>query len=229
VSLEVRRAERSSEPGRQSSSRVKQRAARIIVGCTDRSAKLGIHRTQAGRRGSRLGRDQRAEARCSTTTPSIDSVASATDPGRSAAGSWREVPPGAHHPCRPVRRTHGHRPRPPPRQRSRRGASPSPLPAAVAARARYPARDYSSPGWEGRLRHPLRPPQRAVAGGARAVARAGPRGSPNCAARCGSPGRRSDHQGDGSQDCIAIVGPGAGRPDVGGGGIAGTGAPADIA
>jgi hypothetical protein len=34
----------------------------VLLGCTARHAVLGIHRTQAGRRGSKLGRGQRAEA-----------------------------------------------------------------------------------------------------------------------------------------------------------------------
>jgi hypothetical protein len=38
----------------------------LFLGCTDRRAELGIRRNQAGRCGSRLGCDQRAEARCST-------------------------------------------------------------------------------------------------------------------------------------------------------------------
>jgi hypothetical protein len=146
-----------------------------MLGCADRRAELGIHRTQAGRRGIRLGRGQWAEACCSTTTSPIDSATSATASGRSAAWLCRRARTT---PCRPVRRTHRHHPWPP--QRSGRGAPPSLLPAAVAARARCPARDYSdsSPGLGTRLRHRPRPQQRAGAGSARAVASAGPGGSP---------------------------------------------------
>jgi hypothetical protein len=124
-----------------------------------------------------------------------------------------------------VRRSHRHSPRP--QQRSGRVAppsGPSPLPAAVAARARCPARNYSLQGWETCHRHRPRPPQRAGAGGTRVVARTGPRGPPYYAAPCGSPGRRSGHQEDGSPDCIAIEGKGSGSPDVGGGGSVGAGA-----
>jgi hypothetical protein len=131
---------------------------------------------------------------------------------RSRPQCGRAVPPGAHHP-EPAR---AEKPSPPPPTAAER--------TTVAVRARCPAHDYSSPGWGTRLRHRPWPPQRAGAGGARAVARAGPRGSPYCAARCGSLGRRSGHQGDGSPDCIAIAGPGATRPDVGGGGRAEAGA-----
>ncbi len=94
-----------------------------VLGCTDQSAELGIHRTQTGRRGSRLGRGERAEARCSTTTSSIGLATSATAPGRTAAGRCRR---SRTTPCRPERRTHRHRPWPPqrpgrvsPRHRSR--------------------------------------------------------------------------------------------------------------
>jgi hypothetical protein len=79
-------------------------------------------------------------------------------------------------------------------------------------------------GWATRRRHRPRPPLRAGAGAVQAVARAGPRGPTDCAARCGLPVRRSGRQRDGSPDCTAIAGPGATRPDVGGGGSAGAGA-----
>jgi hypothetical protein len=107
----------------------------FLQGCTARRAVLGIHRTQAGRSGSRLGRGQRVEARCSMATPSIDSATSATGPGRTAAGR-----------CRPPSTT---------RRRPGRGSPPAAVagPGAVPHRhrkramARCPARDYSSPGW----------------------------------------------------------------------------------
>jgi hypothetical protein len=67
-----------------------------LLGCTARRAALGIHRTQAGRRGSSIGCGQRAGARCTTTTPSIDSATSATVPGRPVAGWCRPCArPGA--------------------------------------------------------------------------------------------------------------------------------------
>ena len=104
-----------------------------MLGCTDRRAELGIHRTQAGGRGIRLGRGHWAEACCSTTTSPIDSTTSATASGRSAAGLCRRpqcgraVPPGLHHPV------------------SARAENPSPPPlAAAAVRARCPS--VSAPG-----------------------------------------------------------------------------------
>jgi hypothetical protein len=56
------------------------------------AAGLGIHRTQAGRRSSRLGRCQRAEAVCSTTTSPIDFATPTTAVGCSAAGPVRALP-----------------------------------------------------------------------------------------------------------------------------------------
>jgi hypothetical protein len=171
-----------------------------LLGCTARHAVLGIHRTQAGRLGSRLGCGQQVEARCSTTTPSIDSNTSATGTGRSATGR-----------CRPPRTI-----------RCRPGREPTviaPGPPLRPGRSAPPATTYHRAGT--RRRHRPRSPLRAGAGAIRAVARAGPRGPTDCAARCGLPGCRSGREGDGSPDLIAIAGPGAIRPDVGGGGSAG--------
>jgi hypothetical protein len=175
-----------------------------MLGCTARRAMLGIHRTQAGRSGSRLGRDQRAEARCSTTTPSIDSVTSATGPGRPAAGRCR---PSRSARCRPGRgptRSHRHRTQPP-----------------LRARARCPT--VTVPGSTQRLRvgsgAPPATTQPPAGGGPAAVTALGRRCEPgsvplgplpvrgwaaDCAARCGLPGRHSGLQGAGSPDCIAI-------------------------
>jgi hypothetical protein len=142
----------------------------VLLGCTARRAGLGIHRSQAGRRGSSPGRGLRVEARRTTPTPSIDSVTSATASGRSAAGRCRPCAGPA-----PARaRNHRHRPRPlvrargwctavtvtGPLQRPGNGAPPGP----------------TIPGRGPRLRHRTRPPPRAGAGAARASGRAGPRG-----------------------------------------------------
>jgi hypothetical protein len=73
----------------------------MLARITGRRAGLGIHRTQAARRGSRLGRGHRAAASCSTTPSSIDSVTSSTAPCRSAAGRLRQPRTTL---CRPGRR-----------------------------------------------------------------------------------------------------------------------------
>jgi hypothetical protein len=122
-----------------------------LLGCTARRAVLGIHRTQARRRGSSSGCGRRAEARRTTTTPPIDCVTSATGPGRSAAGRCRSCArPGA---------GPGEKPPPPlmatvagPGAVPRRGTTqprvgnppPSPHPTAAASRGR--CRPDRSPG-----------------------------------------------------------------------------------
>ena len=72
-----------------------------MLGCTAGRAGLGIHRSQAGRRGSSPGRGLRVEARRTTTTPSTDSVTSATASGRPRPGGAACVPAR----CRPGRKT----------------------------------------------------------------------------------------------------------------------------
>jgi hypothetical protein len=68
-----------------------------LLGCTAGRAGLGIHRSQAGRRGSSPGRGLRVEARHTTTTSSTDSVTSATASGRPRPGGAACVPAR----CRP--------------------------------------------------------------------------------------------------------------------------------
>jgi hypothetical protein len=187
-------------------------------------AVLGIHRTQAGRRGIRLGRGQRAEC------PLLYNCAVERRPHlrhRTRPLCGRAVPPVELDSLSARAETHRHRSRPPQRARARCTSvivtGPPPRPGAVPRPRRLNA------GWGTRRHHLPRPPQRAGGGAARAVARAGPRGPPNCAARCGLPGCHSGRHGAGSPDCIATAGPGAGRPDVGGGGSAGAGPPGEIA
>jgi hypothetical protein len=110
-----------------------------LLGCTDWRAGLGIHRTHAGRIGISPGRGWRAEARCSTTTPAIYSVTSATDPAaQRPGGATRVLGPG------PARvRNHRHRPRPPERARARCPTVTVPGPPQ-RARVRCPAEDYSA-------------------------------------------------------------------------------------
>ena len=110
-----------------------------LLGCTDWRAGLGIHRTQAGRIGSSLGHGLRAEARCSTTSPAIYSVTSATDPAAlRPGGATRVLGLG------PARvRNHPHRSRPPTRARARCTTATVPGPP-VRARARCPVEDYST-------------------------------------------------------------------------------------
>ena len=114
-----------------------------LLGCTDWRAGLGIHRTQAGRIGISPGRGWRAEARCSTTTPAIYSVTSATDPAAPRpGGATRVLGQG------PARvRNHRHRPRPPERARARCPTVTVPGPPE-RARARCPAEDYSASSGE---------------------------------------------------------------------------------
>jgi hypothetical protein len=97
--------------------------------------------------------------------------------------------------------------------------------AAVAGPGAVPRRGLRNPGRGTRRRHRTWPPLRAGVGASRAAARAGPRGPltvphvADCrvAARAfGGPDR---------PDWIATAGPGAARPDVGGGGSAGPGSP----
>jgi hypothetical protein len=97
-----------------------------LLGCIVWRAELGIHRTQVGQRGSRLGRGQRADARCSTTTPTINAVTSTTGPDRQCG---REVP------ADPGRTT---------LVPARAGAPPPPPPAAAVVRVRRSS--VSAPG-----------------------------------------------------------------------------------
>ena len=71
-----------------------------LLGCTAGRAGLGIHRSQAGRRGSSPGRGLRVEARRTTSTSSTDSVTSATASGRPRPGGAACVPAR----CRPGRK-----------------------------------------------------------------------------------------------------------------------------
>jgi hypothetical protein len=157
-----------------------------LLGCTDWRAELGIHRTQAGRIGSSTERGQRVEARCTTTSPAIYSVTSATDPAAPRpGGATRVLGQG------PARvRNHRHRPRPPERARARCPTVTVPGPPE-RARARCPAEDDSASsgepasvtapgGGRGRGRGPGRP----------AAGRGGPVAS-DCAARGGSTGLHS--------------------------------------
>ena len=110
-----------------------------LLGGTDWRAGLGIHRTQAGRIGISPGRGWRAEARCSTTTPAIYSVTSATDPAaQRPGGATCVLGPG------PARvRNHRHRTRPPERARARCPTVTVSGPPE-RARMRCPVEDYSA-------------------------------------------------------------------------------------
>jgi len=141
-----------------------------LLGCTDWRAGLGIHRTQAGRIGSSLGHGQRAETRCSTTTPAIYSVTSATDPAAVRPGGATRVP--GHVPARV--RNHRHRSRP-----------------LQRARARCLAEDYSASS--GEPASVTAPGRRSAPGPvpSRAAARPGGPVATDCAARGGSTGLHS--------------------------------------
>jgi hypothetical protein len=114
-----------------------------LLGCTDRRAGLGIHRTQAGRSGSSFGRGQRAEARRTTTSPATYSVTSATDPAAPRPGGATRVLD--HGPARVG--NHRHRSRPPQRARARCPTVTVPGPPE-RARERCPAEDYSASSGE---------------------------------------------------------------------------------
>ena len=157
-----------------------------LLGCTDRRAGLGIHRTQAGRIGSSPGRGRRAGARCSTTPPAIYSVPSATDPAAlRPGGATRVLGLG------PARvRNHPHRPRPPVRARARCATATAPGPPE-RARARCPAEDYSaSSGEPASVTAPGRRSAPGPVPGRAGVRPGGPVAS-NCAARGGSTGLHS--------------------------------------
>ncbi len=170
-----------------------------MLGCTARRAGLGIHRSQAGRRGSSPGRGWRVEARRTTPTPSFDSATSVTAPGRPAAGRCR--------PCAgpvPARaRNHRHRPRPLLRAQARCTSVTATGPPRRPGGGASPG--TTNPGWGTRLRHRTRPPLRAGAGAVRAAARAGPRG-PLRLRTSRSAGRHSGLWGSGSPDWIASAG-----------------------
>jgi hypothetical protein len=155
------------------------------------------------------------EARCTAATPSFDSITSATDPGRPAAGR-----------CRPCARPGAGPGEKPPPQLPAAAAGPGAGRhrhrhwAAAAARWRCPARDY-----ETRVGNPPPPPCPAAAasrcGAARAAGRAGPRGPLTLPHVAGCRVVTRAPRGAGSPDCVATAGPGAARPGVGGGGSAG--------
>ena len=137
------------------------------------------------------------------STPSTDSVTSATASGRPAAGRCR--------PCAglvPARaRNHCHRTRPQLRARARCIA------VTVTGPPRRPGGGASpgstNPGWGTRLRHRAgRPAGRT--GAARAAARAGPRG-PLSHRTSRLAGRHSGLRGSGSPDWIATAGARASR------------------
>jgi hypothetical protein len=139
-----------------------------LLGCTARRAVLGIHRSQAGRRGSGSGCGRRVDARRTTATSSIDSATSATGPGRSAAGRCR--------PCaRPSAGPGGKPPPPLPAADAGPGAvrhRHRPW-AATASPGAVPHRGLRNPVWGTRRHHRTRPPLRAGAGAARTSVRAG--------------------------------------------------------
>jgi hypothetical protein len=192
-----------------------------LLGCTARRAGLGIHRSQAGRRGSSHGRGRRVEARRTTSTPAIDSVTSATASGRPAAGRCRlcagPVPARA--------RNHRHRPRPPQRARARcitvTVTGPPQRPGSGAPPG------TTKPGRGTRLRHRTRPPLRAGAGAARAVGRAGPRG-PLRFRTLRSAGRHSGTSVGPDAGLLATAGPDAMCTVVRGGGSAGPVSPRSV-
>ena len=157
-----------------------------LLGCTDWRAGLGIHRTQAGRIGSSTERGQRVEARCTTTTPAIYSVTSATDPAAPRpGGATRVLGQG------PARvRNHRHRPRPPERARARCPTVTVPGPPE-RARARCPAEDDSaSSGEPASVTAPGRRSAPGPVPGRTAVRPGGPVAT-DCAARGGSTGLHS--------------------------------------
>ncbi len=158
----------------------------ILLGCTDRRAGLGIHRTQAGRIGSSPGRGRRAEARRSSSTPTIYSVTSATDLAAPRPGGATRVLGPA-----PARvRNHRHRPRPPKRARARCPTVTVPGPP-LRARARCPAEDYSASS--GDPASATAPGRRSAPGPVpgRTVVRPGGPVATDCAARGGSTGLHS--------------------------------------
>jgi hypothetical protein len=145
---------------------------------------------------------QRAEARCTTTTPSIDSVTSVTVPGRSAAGRCR--------PCARPGAGPGEKP-------------PPPLPAAGASfgavhnrhRHRAAAAAPAAVPRSGR-RNPGRGPASATAPGRRCEPGTVPPGpcpggapwATNFVARCGLPGR---HPGFTGGRIAGLLSPSRGR------------------
>jgi hypothetical protein len=130
-----------------------------LLGCTDRRAELGIHRTQAGRIGSSPGHGQRVEARCTTTSPATYSATSATAPAAPAAGRC--------HPCARPGAGPGEKPLPP---LPAAAAGPGAVPhrhrswAAGAGPGAVPRRGLLSLVRGTRLHHRTRPPERAGVG-----------------------------------------------------------------
>ncbi len=105
------------------------------------------------------GRGQRAEARCTTSSPATYSVTSATDPAAPRPGGATRVLGLV-----PARvRNHRHHTRPPERPRGRCPTVTVPGPPE-RARARCPAEDYSTSGGEPASVTATRPPERAGAG-----------------------------------------------------------------
>jgi hypothetical protein len=123
-----------------------------MLGCTARRAGLGIHRSQAGRRGSSPGRGRRVKARRTTTTPSTNSATSATASGRSRPGGAARAPA----PGRPGRETTATAPGR--RCGPGRGAPPSPPPGRRCGPDAVPRPGLRSPGGGTRLRHCARAP-----------------------------------------------------------------------
>ncbi len=185
-----------------------------MLGCTARRAGLGIHRSQAGRRGSSSGRGWRVVARRSTSTPSTDSATSATVPGRLAAGRCR--------PCAgpvPARaRNHRHRPRPQLRARARCTTVTVTGPPQRPGSGAPPG--TTKPGWGNQP-----PPPCPAAAASRDRCRPGGAHGPLSLRTSRSAGRHSGLRGSGSPDWIATAGPGAARPDSRGGSGPGPGRP----
>jgi hypothetical protein len=189
-----------------------------MLGCTARRAGLGIHRPQAGRRGSSSGRGWRVAARRFTTTPPTDFATTATASGRPRPGGAARVPAL----CRPGRGTTATAP-----GRScgpGRGAPPSPSLGRRCGPVAAPRPGLRNPGGEpasgtvpGRRSEPGPVPPGPVPG-------RGPRG-PLRLRTSRSAGRHSGLRGSGSPDWIATAGPGAARPDVRGGPVPGPGRP----
>jgi hypothetical protein len=149
------------------------------------------------------------EARCTTTSPTTDSVTSVTDPAAPRPGGAtrvlgpRLVPARVrnhrHRRAAPVRRSGLGRGAPPGTTQPRAGnPPPSPHPAAGTSRGR------------------CRPPDRSPGGAPRAT---------DCAARCGSNGRHSGLRWGRIAGLLATAGPDAASTVVRGGGSSGPVAP----
>jgi hypothetical protein len=191
----------------------------VLLGCTARRAVLGIHRTQAGRRGSSTGRRPAAlRLRRRSTLQPPPPVPTAQRPG-GAARALGLVPARA--------RNHCHRSRPPSRARARCTAVTAHGPP-TRARARCPAGDYATPG--GKSAAVTAPGRRCEPGtvpstGVRATARTGPRGPLTVLHVADRRVATRAFRGLDRRTASPSAGPGAACPDVGGGGSAGAGTP----